>query len=576
MAGITNSFVSLTSLRHTHAGAEPRVLLIGPYDPKGGEYTFLAPPLGVWRLAGVLRAHGIAAHVFDPNCCSPTPESSLTALMRERWDLVGVSTTGMTLPHDLALAHLVKRLQPDACVVAGGMEATFEPELVLGLGPFDLVVLGEGEEPLLELVARLRQGTPLHDTTGTAWRDVNGTVHRLHGAALTRDGLMKSIFAIPYEEMPYRDYWQRLERSFRVGDLPSKAEREARLAETRAVRLITLNYCPMGCTFCSSTNFLNVAQGSTTRVSRLDASECLTMIQRIVRAQPGVRTIIFQDDIFVFRNDDRVLSLCDAIVSAKARGELSPDLHFISTNRIDAMTPARLAAMRQAGFRVLGFGIESFSPSILREFNKAQIVPFITPMLAEALRLGITPFLDMILTSPHCRLDDLVENVSQAFAWIQAGCEVGMYPYVIPFAGAALARDAHEQPTTVFETCRVAGTDVTWSRPAKILPLDATVRDAILRIEDRFERWISRIQEHVSHVPSRVRSLGWILSTVSEIGDQGDGLPSPAQVEQVLSAKVPGYRRLDAGAARRSRCSSRRKRSLGCVGAPGLATAERP
>ena len=32
----------------------PSVLLIGPYDPHCGEYTFLAPPLGVWRLAGVL------------------------------------------------------------------------------------------------------------------------------------------------------------------------------------------------------------------------------------------------------------------------------------------------------------------------------------------------------------------------------------------------------------------------------------------------------------------------------------------------------------------------------------------
>ena len=32
-------------------GAGARVLLVGPYDPECGEYTFLAPPLGVWRLA---------------------------------------------------------------------------------------------------------------------------------------------------------------------------------------------------------------------------------------------------------------------------------------------------------------------------------------------------------------------------------------------------------------------------------------------------------------------------------------------------------------------------------------------
>ena len=44
----------------------PKVLLIGPYDPHCGEYTFLAPPLGVWRLAGVLQSAGVEATVFDP------------------------------------------------------------------------------------------------------------------------------------------------------------------------------------------------------------------------------------------------------------------------------------------------------------------------------------------------------------------------------------------------------------------------------------------------------------------------------------------------------------------------------
>ncbi|HVN47115.1 MAG TPA: hypothetical protein VMT66_17970 [Steroidobacteraceae bacterium] len=51
----------------------PRILLVGPYDPDCGEYTFLAPPLGVWRLAGVLEAAGAHVKVFDPNCCAGPP-----------------------------------------------------------------------------------------------------------------------------------------------------------------------------------------------------------------------------------------------------------------------------------------------------------------------------------------------------------------------------------------------------------------------------------------------------------------------------------------------------------------------
>ena len=54
------------------------------------------------------------------------------------------------------------------------MEATFRPELLFELGPFDLIVLGEGERPLLELVARLREGRPLGGIPGTAERTRDG------------------------------------------------------------------------------------------------------------------------------------------------------------------------------------------------------------------------------------------------------------------------------------------------------------------------------------------------------------------------------------------------------------------
>src|SRR5947207_4155354 len=87
----------------------PRVLLIGPYDPHCGEYTFLAPPLGVWRLAGVLQSAGVRTEVFDPNCCEGPPAKALrNVLAGGDFDVIGVSTTGMTLRYDLELAHLAR------------------------------------------------------------------------------------------------------------------------------------------------------------------------------------------------------------------------------------------------------------------------------------------------------------------------------------------------------------------------------------------------------------------------------------------------------------------------------------
>lgn len=519
----------------------PRVLLVGPYDPSCGEYTFLSPPLGVWRLAGVLGAAGVEVRVFDPNCCSSEPERELDeVLAQEPWDIVGFSTTGMTLRYDLALAHRTRRARPRALLAAGGMEATFNTEQVLRLGPFDLAVLGEGERPLLELCDRLRRLEDWRGVAGTAFRSQDGVLVRLVQPALSRVELRDSIFKIPYERMPYRAYWARLEGAYRVRELPFKAERESRLAEIRSVRLITLNYCPMNCSFCSSTNFLHSAQGGTAQLARLDAAECLAMVRRIAAAYPDLRTIIFQDDIFVFPNDNRVIPLCEAIVDAKQRGELPDDLQFISTNRIDAMTPERLAAMKRAGFRVLGFGIENFSLGVLKEFNKARIHPRIEPALESALALGITPFLDMIMTSPRCNMEDLAENVRQAYRWTLAGCEVGMYPYVIPFSGAAMASDPSLLPQTQQRRQRVAGTAVEWDQPSKILPFDPAVREAILDIERRFEGRLEYLEAHAAHLPSRVRSLLWIVSSIPVLERLGQPMPGLAEAEAHLLARLPG------------------------------------
>jgi radical SAM superfamily enzyme YgiQ (UPF0313 family) len=516
------------------------VLLVGPYDPTCGDYTFLAPPLGVWRLTGVLRHAGFTAQVFDPNLCGPeSPERAFARVLAEReWSVIGFSTTGMTLRFDLALVHMARAARPDAVLLAGGMEATFNPEDVLRLAPFDLAVLGEGERPLVELVKRIEAGLDFHDVPGTA-RLRDGAIERHSTPALTRLELRDAIWLTPYEDMPYRRYWDKLERAYRVGELQSKAEREARLSELRSVRMMTLNYCPMRCTFCSSTNFLNAAQGSTAGLARLDADECFDMIQRIVRSYDDVRTIIFQDDIFVFTSDTRLEPLCRRIIDAKAEGLLPRSLQFISTNRIDAMTPDRLALLRDAGFRVLGFGVENFSLDVLKEFNKHYIHKHIPGILDTALGLGITPFLDMIMTSPRSTMRALAENIAEAYRWVLAGCEAGMYPYVIPFSGSAMAMDPALRPHTTYTRHAVAGTSVQWDQAAAILPLDVDVRAATQEIERGFEMLKESIGQHAHHLPSRVRSLLWIMAAIPVLTMYGQEVPSRDAVAAQLLKTLP-------------------------------------
>ncbi|NNC77761.1 MAG: B12-binding domain-containing radical SAM protein [Woeseiaceae bacterium] len=522
-------------------GRPANILLIGPYDPHSGEYTFLSPPLGVWRLCGFLNQNGHYAEVFDPNNCDDEPADALRDILRQRdWDVIGSSTTGMTLRFDLELCSIARQHYPNAILLAGGMEATFAPGLVSQLGSFDLVVLGEGEKPLLELARRLQHGEALMGIESTAVPLMNGDVHRVHGYALDYDEFRDAVMQTPYEDMPFEDYWQRLEKAYAIDNLSEKAAREARLSEIRSVRIATLNYCPMACTFCSSTNFLHEVQGKVAKVTRLDADDCLAMIDRVLAAQPGVRTVIWQDDIFVFTNDKRIEPLCDGIIKGKRDGRFPVDLKFISTNRIDAMTPRRLAKMKQAGFRVLGFGVESFSKNVLQEFNKAQIFKHIDVNLQTALDYGLKPFLDLIMSSPRSSVADIHTTVVRAYHWIMRGCEIGLYPYIIPFSGSAMSNDQTLKKHTVQESVSVAGTNIIWQQPQKILPIDDDARKLICAVENRFKRRLASVSQDTQHMPSRIRSLIWIESALPLLADFKLEIPDVAQITALIEAHRTG------------------------------------
>jgi len=199
--------------------------------------------------------------------------------------------------------------------------------------------------------------------------------------------------------------------------------------------------------------------------------------------------------------------------------------------------------MRRAGFRVLGFGIENFSRQILGEFNKAQVHAHIEPTLATALALGITPFLDIILSSPRATLEDLATTLRGCWHWLQQGCEVGIYPYVIPFSGAAMARDPALLPYTVCERRQVRGSDIQWDQPAKILPVDAQVCATVLAIERSYEAQLAELQQHGAHLPSRTRSLLWILASLEPMAARGLPIAESAAVRAALRARMPQPRR---------------------------------
>jgi hypothetical protein len=122
---------------------------------------------------------------------------------------------------------------------------------------------------------------------------------------------------------------------------------------------------------------------------------------------------------------------------------------------------------------------------------------------------------------------------------MRKGCEIGMYPYVIPFSGAAYSNDPRQAPHTHCAHRKVAGTSVSWRQPVKILPHDPQVMDAILRIERDFEVMLEMLETPVAHLPSRVRSLLWILASLQVMAEHGFTIACESEVRTELCERLP-------------------------------------
>jgi hypothetical protein len=122
---------------------------------------------------------------------------------------------------------------------------------------------------------------------------------------------------------------------------------------------------------------------------------------------------------------------------------------------------------------------------------------------------------------------------------VLAGCEVGVYPYVIPFSGSAMAGDAALRAHTVYAARSIPGTSIRWEQPVKILPQDPAARDAILRIERAWLETLPLLGHRGTHLPSRVRSLLWTACAVPELARSGFEVPPFAGVVRSLKRWLP-------------------------------------
>ncbi len=119
-----------------------------------------AVPLGPAMLASALRLHHphqVRTTLVD-QFLDASPEACADALLAHGPDAVGFSVYVWNRARVLEIAEILRQRQPNLLLLAGGAEASADPEGLRASGPLDLVLPGEGEDLLVRVMGRLLQG----------------------------------------------------------------------------------------------------------------------------------------------------------------------------------------------------------------------------------------------------------------------------------------------------------------------------------------------------------------------------------------------------------------------------------
>jgi anaerobic magnesium-protoporphyrin IX monomethyl ester cyclase len=144
-------------------------------DEKERQIMAPYPPLGLLYVAAFLKRAGTTVEVLDSTFS--TKDDIETRLRQLPASVLGLYTTSMTRSSVVGIATHAATL--GWIVVVGGPDAGFHADQYLDHGAH-VVVIGEGEQTVLEVLDRLATGGPhlLQGVSGTVFRDASGQTIR--------------------------------------------------------------------------------------------------------------------------------------------------------------------------------------------------------------------------------------------------------------------------------------------------------------------------------------------------------------------------------------------------------------
>jgi radical SAM superfamily enzyme YgiQ (UPF0313 family) len=292
------------------------------------------PPLGILYISAYLQSVGFEVEVFDTTFSSK--EKFRNYIQEHRPQVVGFYSNLMTRVTVLDMIQNCKAM--GSTIVVGGPEPANYVEEYLRSGA-DIVVIGEGEHTLEELIPQLAESNAdkLRMIPGIAFRDEDGQIVYTVPRAQIED-----LDSLPY---PDRD----------AVDIQRYVDVWRSHHGTGSVSLITARGCPYKCKWCSHSVF-----GYTHR--RRSPANVAAELENVQAAyEPDI--VWYADDVFTINHR----WLYEYHEELKRRKLYTP---FETISREDRLDERVVATLAEMGCFRLWIGSESGSQEILDSMER--------------------------------------------------------------------------------------------------------------------------------------------------------------------------------------------------------------
>jgi anaerobic magnesium-protoporphyrin IX monomethyl ester cyclase len=321
-------------------------LLINPH------YTMRHPPLGLGYLASYINEYHPGRYRFRLVDYAWQNDGDLEAALSEfPPDLVGLTATTNTFLESRRIAALLKS-RGDVPVIIGGVHITAAPEDLLG-APFDVAVLGEGEETLLELLRHF-------DETGSLKNEgLQGLAYQ-EGESLVKTSERPLIADL--DRVPRPDY-----SLFAMREHYTLPRALAHGFYAKGTSLMPSRGCPYGdCSFCGSSLMWH------RRVRFFSPRRVFEEIKFLVETY-RLNSIIFLDDNFTTNRG--WLAELGALLQ---KSEFFPYFKFDCESIAEFLEEEKTRLLKAMGCERIEFGFESGCQRVLRPTISSSSIPWIT------------------------------------------------------------------------------------------------------------------------------------------------------------------------------------------------------